>query len=415
MHDLFGIFAVHVCMFTSCPQHVGMAIACRFAGCVWNRFCRTHAIEMYRTTALQGMLLASRQIYTSQHASLCVCAGSSFQVRVRQPESWQVKQSMSIPARVVQECMSQLASAHEGDRLVKIVSDVLNMLEQHGQVYSIQLKPSMVGISPLNRDGSGVNPVDVRELLSDILTAGWLDSRVTAIGVEPSCQADLDWNAEFFRKVNGILGTFDGSQCKVLLLAGSHTNCVLRCFLQEVAHDGDTTVCHDGKLSQELLRKRDAGFHRAVVDGLVWKVLSKSVAEQLPDLLSLVQRMGNATLQRSEHELQFMRRLHCLWISQSSSGSHVDFGSIKKKATTGKTVHLKALPHLYTFALKAVGGRSPFLLDETEAFVRMQSPSTRSLGPDFWEKISGDMKGANQCVRFRHAMVAGLQLYIRGS
>ncbi|CAE7548077.1 unnamed protein product, partial [Symbiodinium pilosum] len=258
---------------------------------------------------------------------------------------------MSIPARVVQECMSQLASAHEGDRLVKIVSDVLNMLEQHGQVYSIQLKPSMVGISPLNRDGSGVNPVDVHELLSDILTAGWLDSRVTAIGVEPSCQADLDWNAEFFRKVNGILGTFDGSQCKVLSL-----------------------------------------------------VLSKSVAEQLPDLLSLVQRMGNATLQRSEHELQFMRRLHCLWISQSSSGSHVDFGSIKKKATTGKTVHLKALPHLYTFALKAVGGRSPFLLDETEAFVRMQSPSTRSLGPDFWEKISGDMKGANQCVRFRHAM-----------
>ena len=395
--------------------------ACRYGNCM-------QTCGLYLEQILQDACYRDVQNYRSAGhvareqadlyitACFLVCiAGSNFQVRVRQPESWQVKQSMSIPARVVQECMSQLASAHEGDRLVKIVSDVLNMLEQHGHVYSIQLKPSMVGISPLNRDGSGVNPVDVHELLSDILTAGWLDSRVTAIGVEPSCQADLDWNTEFFRKVNGILGTFDGSQCKVLSLAGSHTNCVLRCFLQEVAHDGDTTVCHDGKLSQELLRKRDAGFHRAVVDGLVWKVLSKSVAEQLPDLLSLVQRMGNATLQRSEHELQFMRRLHCLWISQSSSGSHVDFGSIKKKATTGKTVHLKALPHLYTFALKAVGGRSPFLLDETEAFVRMQSPSTRSLGPDFWDKISGDMKGANQCVRFRHAMVAGLQLYFRGS
>ena len=44
----------------------------------------------------------------------------------------------------------------------------------------------------------------------------------------------------------------------------------------------------------------------------------------------------------------------------------MDFSAIKKKATTGKTNHTKALPHLYTFALKAAGGRSPFLLDETE-------------------------------------------------
>ena len=312
---------------------------------------------------------------------------------------------MAIQAEVVQQCSLLLAGAQDGDRLVKTVHEVLNILERHGHVYSLQLKPSMVGISPLNRDGSGVNPIDVHELLSDIATAGWLDSRVTAIAVEPCSEHDLTWNAEYFKRTGGLLGTVDVSQLKALSLAGSHTNCVLRCFLQEVAHTGDEGLCHNGRLSLEPLSKRDQSFHRAVIDGVPWKVLSKDVASQLPQLLSLVQRMGNATLQRAEHELQFCRRLHQLWISHSHGDSQPDFAIIKKKATTGKTVHLKSLPFLYQFALKAAGGRDPFLLNETESFVRLHSPSTRSLGHEFWEKVVADAKGSNQVVRFRHAMV----------
>ena len=34
------------------------------------------------------------------------------------------------------------------------------------------------------------------------------------------------------------------------------------------------------------------GFHRAVIEGVPWKVLSKDVASQLPHLLSLVLRMS---------------------------------------------------------------------------------------------------------------------------
>ena len=153
-----------------------------------------------------------------------------------------------------------------------------------------------------------------------------------------------------------------------------------------MAHTGAEGLCHNGRLSLELLSKRDQSFHRAVIDGVPWKVLSKDVASQLPQLLSLFQRMGNATLQRAEHELQFCRRLHQLWISHSHGDSQPDFAIIKKKATTGKTVHLKSLPFLYQFALKAAGGRDPFLLNETESFVRLHSPSTRSLATSFGRK-----------------------------
>ena len=55
----------------------------------------------------------------------------------------------------------------------------------------MQLQPAMVGISRQNRDGSGINPVDVHDLLGDIVSAGWLDARVQAIAHEPSGQEDI--------------------------------------------------------------------------------------------------------------------------------------------------------------------------------------------------------------------------------
>ena len=87
-----------------------------------------------------------------------------------------------------------------------------------------------------------------------------------------------------------------------------------------------------------------------------------------------------------------------------SSQGAVDFLALKNKVTTGKSVHGKSMPHLYSFVLKTAGGTDPFLLNETETFVRLHSPSTRSLGAAFWEKVSADVKGSNQFPRFRHAM-----------
>ena len=311
---------------------------------------------------------------------------------------------LAMDADLIRRCQSILEVAKEGEGLVKSVHDCLHLLESRGFLYNITLHPSMVGISPLNRDGSGVNAVDVHELLSDILAAGFLDQRVNAVGVEPRDGEEIVWNSNFFQAAHGMLGHFDPSSIKCLSLAGSHTNCVLRILGQEISHEGDEAICHEGRLNLELLRKKDEAFYRAATNGVNWKVLTKEAAMHLPHLLSMIQRTGNATMQRHEHELQLMRRLHGLWVTESNNTKHVDFLSIKKKVTTGKTVHFKALPHLYTFSLKHGGGRTPFLMDETEAFVRRHSPSTRSLGADFWDKISMEVKGTNQFSRARHAL-----------
>ena len=105
--------------------------------------------------------------------------------------------------------------------------------------------------------GIGVNAVDVHELLSDILAAGFLDQRVNAVGVEPRDGEEIVWNSKFVQAAHGMLGHFDPSSIKCLSLAGSHTNCVLRIRGQEISHEGDEAICHEGRLNLELLRKKD--------------------------------------------------------------------------------------------------------------------------------------------------------------
>ena len=310
---------------------------------------------------------------------------------------------MAIPAEVVDEVKKILEGA-DGEKIVKSVHAALRKLEEHGHFYKMQIHSRHVGCHPQNRDGSGINAIDVHELLDDILGSGFVLDRVNAIAVEVSKDEELTWNKNMVLQMGGQLGTLDESQLKVLSLAGSHTNFVCRIIDQQIPHEG-STVTSEGKLSKELLARHDEAFAEAVQNGYQWRVLSKHVALQLPEILSLVQRMGNTTLNRGEHELQLLRRLHRLWVAESSKGS-VDFAKVRKIASQGVPQQLaRSIPHLYTFALKAAGGMTPWLLEETETFVRKHTSSTKVLGPDMWNALSVDIKGAYQLLRFRHAMV----------
>ena len=76
--------------------------------------------------------------------------------------AWTVVWTMpALLQELVQQCSSLMSGTEEGERLVKVVHEALSILEDNGHVYGMKLKPSMVGVSPPNRDVSGLNPMDV--------------------------------------------------------------------------------------------------------------------------------------------------------------------------------------------------------------------------------------------------------------
>ena len=139
-------------------------------------------------------------------------------------------------------------------------------------------------------------------------------------------------------------------------------------------------------------------------NGVTWKILSADVARQLPGFLGLVQRHGNQMLMNPEHEMQLMRRVHAFWQGEHKKGQPVEYSKIQKRVCNLQSSHQKALPHIYTFALKAAGGSDPWLLEETEQFVRTHSSANASLGAALWQSLCADVKGPSQHLRFRHGM-----------
>ena len=66
----------------------------------------------------------------------------------------------------------------------------------------------------------------------------------------------------------------------------------------------------------------------------------------------MVQAAGNATLQKSESELQVVRKTLGLIVQQQKAGIKLDFSSIKKKALASRPACGNSFTQLYQFALK---------------------------------------------------------------
>ncbi|CAE7217968.1 unnamed protein product [Symbiodinium sp. CCMP2592] len=320
---------------------------------------------------------------------------------------------MPLQSDVRERLQAFLREASDGDGLVRIVENCLNYLKSKHLLTSMQLEASLVGIHPCNRDGYGVNPQDVRDLVDSIVDGGYVPTRVHAVGVEVEGDWVRQWNKKLFESAHGLLGSLEPEAIKITSICGSHTNCALRLFQQGASH-GNEVVSVGGKLSMELLRARDASFHEAADQGLTWDVISSSVAEEFPELISLISRSGNTSLQRGEHELQVLRRIHSTYYRlQTQTGQAPAFASLKKLILASKPSCHASVPHMFTFCLKASGGADASFLQETESFVRAYCPSSRQLGPVLWEAFGQDCRGhqSDPVAAFRHALMK--QAYLR--
>ena len=257
---------------------------------------------------------------------------------------------MSITAEANREISEILQQNRPGEFLVKNVQDILSILRRHHLISSMRLAPALVGVHPQSRDGSGLNAQDVHELLDSIVQVGFVPARVQAIAVEITDDSERLFNDQLVRSAGTLLGCMDSKRLKVLSLSASHTNFALRLVGDGALHESDV-VSVNGRLSQDLVSKRDPVLGDHCQHGLVWDVLSAEVATQWPQLLGMIQASFNATLQKTESEMQLLRRVWSL-ITRHGEGANVDYGVIKRLALASKPPCGQCLPGLFKFALR---------------------------------------------------------------
>ncbi|CAJ1396261.1 unnamed protein product [Effrenium voratum] len=309
----------------------------------------------------------------------------------------------------LKEELTRLCEAGDsGEKLVCVAQQIMQLLRQNGLAHSATIPAKRIGVHHRNREGYGINVVDVQDLMHGMLSVGFCFSRVQAICVElpgADVQQCQDFNGRLLSTAGGALGHQDNTAIKHASIAGSHTNFVLRLFLDGVP-SGHPDVSVEGALCLERLKMKDPSLHKACVEGLRWEVIQAVVAEQVPKTIEVIQRAGNTTLHRPEHELQCMLRMHSLWRAKRAAGLTADYAAIRKQALASQPQCSSSMPSMFVFLLRHCGGEEAPLLEETQRFVRSNSPSNRCLPAPVWAQLSHDVKGSvQQFSRFRHGLL----------
>lgn len=152
--------------------------------------------------------------------------------------------------------------------IVQGMQKTLALLSKHGLLQSQVIEPGLVGIHPSNRDGMGIVPHSVHQLLEDIASVGF-DSRQC----DPLC-TDVPPGDRLIESFNLQLaessqGTIPVNKLKYVSLSS------LRCIVSGAPHeyDGSELTVH-GRLQLEQVRIKDPAMAQAAETGLTWRVIN---------------------------------------------------------------------------------------------------------------------------------------------
>ncbi len=282
--------------------------------------------------------------------------------------------------------------------------------------WTTHIDSDFVHVHDKNRDGFGCSSSDVHALCDDILDIGFnpLEPKPICAELSPADSVRIQsFNEKLARNANDTCPRAPIQQGSVKFgsLASSHLNQVLRLFKSCSKHDESKhpSLCQNGHLNPDSLKHHDKDFYEAVNRGLQWLVISNEVLHAFPILGQLIQESSNTAnqLARREGELQLSRRIFNLWKDTQSSNpsTSLTFNDMREQILRSRPAAAPSAPYLFAFVMKFGGGDSAVLLNETEEHVKANTSSQRFLGPQIWDLVSQNFKGAQHVVRVRHAFI----------
>ena len=298
------------------------------------------------------------------------------------------------------------------NQLVQGATRVLVALQKHGYLQKVKISPDCVGTHVANRDGLGLNVRDVAELIGAISEVGFDGDLPHPIAVEiPSNDMSVFlFNKTMWEKSGGFLPPMEMHKMKYASVASSHTNAALRCILHgspgdETLHEGLMVA---GKLSLEMVRRKDKAFAEAAEGGLTWKVISCHAVAEFPELPALLQTAANCAghIAKPEHEIQMLRRIYNAIIEAGKNNKSCSYPEMKAMLLRSRPQCGVSAPFMHRFLMKfSVGARG--LWDRVEQSIKALASSGYQVGPDFFESLASDPKPvtSDPVIYWRHAIM----------
>ena len=290
--------------------------------------------------------------------------------------------------------------------LVSEMASLYGFLTREGLCYQQVLDFDALGTHNANRDGQGVSCNHVHRLLSDIAALGYAKGSGATICLE------LPPMPEELRKFNQKLvqdsaeGRYPLAPCshrmRYATVAGSHFAQACKLVLRGVSHeDPDLTV--NGKLSLEMVQRKDPKLADAIKGGVPWRVVSWQVQAACPEFAHLAQAAANASqgITQVESELQLASRMLRLMIQKKAS----KYDDISAELLRSRPQGAMSLPYIFAFLVKFQGNEEGELFRATEEYVRSHGFPQRSHGHMFWEELSRDCRGSDQKLFWRHMLL----------
>ena len=310
------------------------------------------------------------------------------------------------------EELAEAIKAAVDNQLVQGATRVLFVLQKHGYLQKVKISPDCVGTHLANRDGLGLNVRDVAELIGAISQVGFDADLPQPIAVEvpPHDMSNFVFNKTMWEQSGGFLPPMEMHKMKYASVASSHTNAALRCILH--GSPGDEALHEDlmvaGKISLEMVRRKDKAFAEAAETGLTWKVISCHAVEVFPELPALLQTAANCAghIAKPEHEIQLLRRIYNGIIVAGKTNKPCSFQEMKGMILRSRPQCAASAPFMHRFLLKfSVGAHG--LWDRVEQSIKALASSGYQVGPDFFESLASDPKPvtSDPVIYWRHAIM----------
>ena len=243
------------------------------------------------------------------------------------------------------------------------------------------------GVHPVNRENTGLVPIDVHDLLRTIVHQGWSWREVDALGCEipptPEGQRWRDFNKQLTTSSDGLLAFSGPDALEILTVRGAHTTVCVRCYA--LGSKGlHPDLCVDGVLSKSKILSLQPSMSKPLEKGIPYLKLRWQLVQACPKLMEVLSRTGNAGhgVHRVERALQACNRIHSLAISQKKEDGDIDWEQVACQAAIGREPdNAKVAEKIGDFVRSWSGGSDGHILRELEAYEKTLQVK-RAISPD---------------------------------